>query len=222
MAMLPKVIIHNSVSLDGSLTSFEPNMALHYQIAGNYKPDAHLVGSNTVKVGVDLYGEGVPLEEKKDFEKPVRAESLPLWVIPDTAGALKGLLHACRRFEYCRDVIVLVSEETSADYLAYLRERNYDYHVVGKRRVDLRLALELLSEKYKVKTVLTDTGRILGNLLLEQGLASELSLLVHPVIVGKEKAYTMFGNVVKSFNLKLQKQEALGNGLVWLIYKVAT
>ena len=55
--MLPKVIIHNSVSLDGSLTDFEPNMALHYQIAGNYKPDAHLIGSNTVKVGTELYGE---------------------------------------------------------------------------------------------------------------------------------------------------------------------
>jgi hypothetical protein len=46
--VLPKVIIHNSVSLDGSLTDFEPNMGLHYQIAGNYPPDAHLIGSNTV------------------------------------------------------------------------------------------------------------------------------------------------------------------------------
>ena len=219
--MLPKVIVHNSISLDGSLTSFKPNMELHYQIAGNYRPDAHLVGSNTVKVGVELYGKGVPLEEKKDFEKPERAKSLPLWVIPDTTGALNGLLHICRRFEYCRDVVVLVSEETPEDYLRHLRARCYDFHSVGKRHVDLKLALELLSTKYKVKTVLTDTGRILGNLLLEQGLVSELSLLVHPVIVGKEKAYTMFGDVGKSSNLKLQRQEALGKGYVWLVYKVA-
>ena len=219
--MLPKVIVHNSISLDGSLTSFEPNMELHYQIAGKYRPDAHLVGSNTVKVGVELYGKGVPLEEKKDFEKPKRAKSLPLWVIPDTAGALKGVLHTCRRFEYCRDVVVLVSEETSEDYLRHLRVRGYDFHVVGKRHVDLKLALELLSTKYNVKTMLTDTGRILGNLLLEQGLVSELSLLVHPVIVGKEKAYTMFGDVGKGINLKLQRQEALGKGYVWLVYKVA-
>jgi 2,5-diamino-6-(ribosylamino)-4(3H)-pyrimidinone 5'-phosphate reductase len=218
--MLPKVIVHNSISLDGSLTNFEPNMGLHYQIAGNYTPDAHLIGSNTVKVGVELYGEEVPLEERGDFEKPERAKSLPLWVIPDTTGALKGLLHTCRRFEYCKDVVVLVSEETPEDYLAHLRERSYDFHVVGKRHVDLKLALELLSEKYKVKTVLADTGRILGNLLLEQGLASELSLLVHPVIVGKE-AYTMFGNIGKGINLKLVRQEALGKGYVWLVYKVA-
>ena len=218
--MLPKVIIHNSVSLDGSLTNFMPNMELHYQIAGNYKPNAHLIGSNTIKVGVELYGEGVPLEEKSDFEKPERDRNLPLWVIPDTSGALKGLLHTCRRFEYCRDVIVLVSEETPEDYLAYLRERNYDYHAVSKRHVDLKRSLELLSTKYKVKTVLADTGRILGNLLLEQGLASELSLLIHPVIVGKD-AYNIFGNINKAVSLKLRKQEVLGKGYVWLVYRVA-
>ncbi|MBM4400914.1 MAG: 5-amino-6-(5-phosphoribosylamino)uracil reductase [Crenarchaeota archaeon] len=218
--MLPKVIIHNSVSLDGSLTNFVPNMELHYQIAWNYKPNAHLIGSNTVKVGVELYGEGVPLEEKSDFEKPERDRNFPLWVIPDTTGALKGLLHTCRRFEYCRDVIVLISKETPEDYLVYLRERNYDYHAVGKRHVDLKRSLELLSAKYKVKTVLADTGRILGNLLLEQGLVSELSLLIHPVIVGKD-AYKIFGNINKAVSLKLRKQEVLGEGYVWLVYRVA-
>jgi 2,5-diamino-6-(ribosylamino)-4(3H)-pyrimidinone 5'-phosphate reductase len=143
-----------------------------------------------------------------------------LWVIPDTSGALKGLLHTCRRFEYCRDVIVLVSEETPEDYLAYLRERNYDYHAVGKRHVDLKRSLELLSAKYKVKTVLADTGRVLSNLLLEQDLASELSLLIHPVIVGKD-AYNIFGNINKAVSLKLRKQEVLGEGYVWLVYRVA-
>ena len=32
--MLPKVIIHNSTSIDGSLTNFEVNLPLHYQTAG--------------------------------------------------------------------------------------------------------------------------------------------------------------------------------------------
>ena len=219
MNAIPKVIIHNSISVDGSLTSFEPNMYLHYQIAGRYKPEAHLIGANTVKVGVELFGQGVPPEEKKDFKKPTRSNSLPLWVIPDTTGALKGLLHTCRSFQYCRDVVVLASEGTPEDYLVHLRERNYDYHIVGKRHVDLKRSLELLAAKYRVNTVLADTGRILSNLLLEQRLASEISLLIHPVIVGK-KAYTIFDNTSKSVNLKLQKQEIMGNGFVWLVYKV--
>jgi len=219
--MLPKVIIHNSISLDGSLTNFEPNMELHYQIAGNYKPDVHLIGSNTVKVGIELYGEGVPPEEKKDFEKPKRDKNFPYWVIPDTEGALKGLLHTCRRFEFCKDAIVLISEKTPKEYIEHLKERNYDYYVVGKKHVDLKKSLELLSTKYRVKKVLADTGRILSNLLLDQGLASEISLLIHPIIVGN-KAYNIFSNINSTINLKLQKKETLDKGYVWLIYKVSS
>src|SRR4030067_3220500 len=109
--MLPKVIIHNWISLDGSLTNFEPNMGLHYQLAGKYNPDAHLIGSNTIKMGVVLFGEGVPSEEPKDFQKPERDEALPYWVIVDTQGAAKGVLHVSRRFEFCRDIIVLTSKK---------------------------------------------------------------------------------------------------------------
>jgi 2,5-diamino-6-(ribosylamino)-4(3H)-pyrimidinone 5'-phosphate reductase len=217
--VLPRVVIHNSVSLDGSLTGFEPNMTVHYQIAGNYKPQVHLIGSNTARVGVELFGNGVPAEEDKDFEKPIRDKYLPYWIIPDTKGILKGLLHACRQFEYCRDVAVLVSEKTPREYVEYLEERNYAYFVVGKNCVDLRQALELIYDRFKAKRILTDTGRILGNLLLEGDLVDEISLLVHPVIVG-EKSYNMFGNMRQSPKLKLNKQAKLGKGLIWLVYKV--
>ena len=40
-----KLIMHNSISLDGSFTDFEVNMGLHYQIASTYKADASLIGS---------------------------------------------------------------------------------------------------------------------------------------------------------------------------------
>ncbi len=216
--MLPKVVVHNSISLDGSLTGFEPNMQLHYQIAADYRAGANLIGSNTVSAGVELYEDGVPPEERVDFEKPKRDAGLPYWVILDTGGKLKGLLHTCRRFELCRNVIVFISEATPQDYVKYLQERKYDYHVVGDKQIDLESALELLSSTYGVKRVLADTGRVLGNLLLERGLASELSLLVHPVIVGK-KAYNIFGNIQKNMNLKLYKKKVYPKGYVWLNYK---
>jgi len=207
------------VSLDGSLTDFEPNMGLHYEIAGGYESKVHLIGSNTIVAGIELYGEGVPPEEKIDFEKPERDKSLPFWVIPDTRGKLKGVLHTCRRFDFCRDVVVLVSEATPKGYLEHLRERNYTFHVVGKDHVDLRESLLLLSSKYKVKRVLTDTGRILGNFLLKRGFVSELSLLVHPVIVG-EKSYNIFGDVNENIGLRLCRKEFFSGGYVWLVCRI--
>ena len=216
--MLQKVIIHNSISLDGSLTGFEPNMSLHYQIAGNYKPQVHLIGSNTAKVGIELFENGVPEEEAMDFKKPKRDIGLPFWVIPDTKGTLEGLLHICRRFEFCRDVAVLISEITPKEYVEYLKKRKYNYYVVGKEHVDLKETLRLLSSEFKAKRVLADTGRTLGNLLLEQGLVDEISLLVHPIIVG-EKAYNIFGNIQQNLIVRLQKQERLEKGYIWLVYK---
>ena len=215
---MPKIVIHNSISLDGSLTNFEPNTGLHYQIAGNYRPDVHLIGSNTIKAGIELYGNGVPLEEKTDFEKPKRNKNFPYWVVVDTKGKLRGLLHTCRRFEFCRDVIVLVSEKTPKAYLQYLKQRNYDHHIVGKNHVDLKKAILLLSDKYKAKTILTDTGRILSNILLSKGFVDEISLLVHPIIVGNN-SYNMFSDIAKSQSLRLIECEILEKQYTWLVYK---
>ena len=217
--MHPKIILHNSLSLDGSLTGFEPNMELHYRIAGMFKPEVHLIGSNTITAGIELYGTGVPPEKPSDFQKPKRNKKLPSWVIIDSKGKLQGLLHTCRQFEQVREVILLVSQTTPKRYLRYLDERQYEYHIVGKNSVDLPEALALLAKTYQVKTIVTDTGRILGNLLLNQGLVDEISLLVHPVIVGKT-AYPMFSDINKNLDGTLVKCEQLEKHYIWLLYKI--
>ncbi len=194
-------------------------MELHYRIASMFKPDIHLIGSNTITTGIKLYGASIPPEAVSDFQKPKRSNTLPAWVVVDSKGKLEGLLHTCRQFEQCRDVIVLVSQTTPKQYIRYLDERQYDYHCVGKDCVDLRKTLDLLSKKYHVKTILTDTGRILGNLLLNQGFVDEISLLVHPVIVGK-KSYSMFNEIEKNHDVTVMKCERLEGQYVWLLYKI--
>lgn len=218
--MRPEIIIHNSISLDGSLTGFMPDMELHYRIAGQYKPDAHLIGSATVTAGNEMFGTGIPDELPEDFIKPERASSLPWWIIVDSGGKLKGMLHTCRRFEYCRDVIILAADSTPADYIDHITERNYSYVIAGKEKVDLKIALSTLMNRFRIKKILTDTGMILGNLLLNEGLADELSLLIHPLMVG-EKAYPVFAGVKKNLNLRLVKAETFNNGCIHTVYKIS-
>ena len=217
--MVDKLILHNSISLDGSLTQFTPNMHLHYQIASKYRPEAHLIGSHTIKVGIDLYGESVPPEDTHDFQQPQRDSTLPYWVIIDSHATLQGVLHTCRRFELCRDIIILLTEQTPSTYIQHLKARQYAYHIVGETHVDLPRALDVLTNTYQVQTLLADTGMVLGNLLLNQGLVNELSLLIHPVIVGTQ-SYPIFANIDTPLQLTLLKHEVMNAGYVWLVYDV--
>jgi len=217
-----KTIIHSSVSIDGSVTGFEVNMGLHYQIAGKYNADTHLIGSNTIRVGMELYGGEMPNEEEPDFKKPNRAETLPYWVIADTKGAAKGILHTIRRFEYCKDVIILISKKTEYDYINYLEDRNYDYHIIGEDYVDYEKAFELLKNKYGIRTILVDSGPILNGILLVKGLVDEISLLVSPYIVG-DKSYNLFSQLGlkdKNINLELLKSEVLDKNCLLILYKI--
>ena len=212
-----KVIVHNSISLDGSLVHLDVNLPLHYQIAGKFHADLHLVGSNTAKHGIDTFLTEIPSETEEDFTKPTQ-EGL-LWAIPDTTGKLHGLLHIFRQSEYCQDIVILISETTPTDYVRYMTERAYDHYVVGEDKCNLKRALELLHDRYHVNTILTDTGCILSNLLIHQGLVSEISVLIHPVIVGKN-AYHIFGTLEEKLNLELRRQESLEKDYVWCVYQV--
>jgi 2,5-diamino-6-(ribosylamino)-4(3H)-pyrimidinone 5'-phosphate reductase len=216
--ILPEVIVHNSVSLDGSLTGFAANLPLHYRIAGGFHADMHLVGSRTARMGMDQFLTAIPEETDADLRKPGRDGIL--WAIPDTSGTLQGLLHVFRQSGYCRDVVILVAETTPKDYLRYLEERDYDHFIAGEDKIDLRRALELLQETYGVKTILTDTGAILGNLLILQGLATRISLLVHPVIVGTG-SYPVFSRIDRSLQLSLVKRQYYRGGYQWLVYSPA-
>jgi 2,5-diamino-6-(ribosylamino)-4(3H)-pyrimidinone 5'-phosphate reductase len=216
--MIPDVVLHNSISLDGSLTNFDVNMELHYQLAGNYDSDARLIGSNTIRTGIELYGESSK-EVPTDFKKPKRNNKLPFWIIIDSQGTLKNKLHEVRRFEFSKDVIILISETTPKSFIEYLEKRDYSYQIVGKDKVDIQKSLEFVNKKYKVKSILTDTGRILGNILLNHGFVKEISLLIHPVIVG-ENSFRIFKNINNNLNLKLIKSEIFDDSYTWLVYQV--
>ena len=219
---ITKVIMHNSVSLDGSFTDFDVNMELHYQIASRYGADANLIGSNTIKTGIEIYGGEIPLENEADFTKPDRDATLPYWIIADTKGITQGLLHTCRSFEFCKDVIVLISQQTSEDYINYLNERHYDYLVCVNEHVDYEKALSSLNAKYGIKTILIDSGPTLNGVLLSKGLIDEISLLVSPVLVGgksaKLLAHLNLGS--QNVNLELLTCENLDKELVLIRYKV--
>lgn len=214
---MPKIIMHNMVSLDDSTTGFDVNMELHYGIARRYGADVHLIGSATAKLGSEMYGP-IPPEKETDLKKPTGKDKMPIWAMIDSKGILKGILHTCRSFEFCRDVVVFISEKTPKEYVEYLKERDYDHFVVGEERVDLQKAIDILADKYGAKTIMTDTGATLNNLLIDMKLMDEISVVVAPTLVGKG-CTGLFAKLQKAVDLKLLKSEINGDSVL-LHYKI--
>lgn len=219
--MKTKLIIHNAISIDGEIRGFEVDMGLHYKIAGTYKPDIHLVGSQTFKQGIKEFIGETPKENELDFYQAEvkRGDKRPYWVIVDSRGSLRGMLHVLRRYDYCKDIIVLVCKTTPKYYLKYLKERNYTFLVAGDFKVDFKKAFAILQKKYHAKTILSDAGPTLNSVLLEKGMVDQISLLIAPVIVGK-KDLNVFQVLKTKVKLELKSCKNVGKGYAWLVYKV--
>jgi 2,5-diamino-6-(ribosylamino)-4(3H)-pyrimidinone 5'-phosphate reductase len=123
--MLPKVIVYDSVSIDGAIKDFDINIPLHYMVASRFGADVFLVGSVTSKTGIEMFMQTVPKEEPKDFSKPKIEpnDQRPVWAIVDSRGTMQGLMHVNRRSEYAKNVIVLVSNSTPTAYLDYPKRK---------------------------------------------------------------------------------------------------
>lgn len=217
--MLPKIIIHNTISLDGSYTDIIADMELHYGIAATFGAQAYLAGSSTVKSASIK----IPSEKKSDFRKPVtgKNDQRPYWVITDSRGQLLGMLHLHRRMPFIKDIIVLVSEKTPEKYLKYLEERDYDIIYSGKDHVNLSDAFQALRKNYGIKKLIADTGGMLDCVMLNQGLADEINLLIVPEINGHNKIKLFdFISENSRIELKLLNVYRHPNGFTQLHYKV--
>jgi 2,5-diamino-6-(ribosylamino)-4(3H)-pyrimidinone 5'-phosphate reductase len=217
-----KVIMHDSISVDGSFVNFDMKpefMGLHYEIAARFGTTIRLFGSNTATVSIEMFGGFTP-ESPEDFQKPRKPEGPSPWVVVDSKAMLKDKLHYFRRSEYCRDIAVLVAKETCPEYLEYLAERNYDYFVSGDNQVDLPEAMEWMVDHFGMQTIMVDSGSSLTNAMLDQGLIDQVSLLVLPTIVGRA-GQNLFGMVKLPLKLSLVKEQVYPGGHVWSLYDVA-
>lgn len=222
--MIPRIIIHNAVSVDGRIDNFDVDMGLYYELARTWKEDATLVESNTILKAEEQ--EEIPREDESVFDPPKMdsEDKRPLLVVPDAKGRIR-IWHYIKKWPYWRDHIALCSKSTPKEYLDYLKKRHIKYIITGDEHVDIKTALEELNSRYEVKTVRADSGGTLNGVLLKEGLVDEVSVLVHPGLVGGVSSQSIFhspdissdGEVIK---LKLKHVEEFKDNIVWMRYTV--
>jgi 2,5-diamino-6-(ribosylamino)-4(3H)-pyrimidinone 5'-phosphate reductase len=221
--MTPKVVLHNAVSLDGRITGFVPDIGLYYSLVRVWKEEATLVGSETLIKAAGT----VPEETGADFKKrSIRAGGKrPILVVPDSRGRIRTW-HYWRRQIHWKDILVLCADCTPKGYFAYLDERNISYKVFGEKKVDFRIALRWMYSKLGIRLVRVDSGGTLNGVLLREGLVNEVSLLIHPVLVGGAINQSFFRAVnlnraEDAIGLKCIEAKKLKNNLFWIRYRVS-
>jgi 2,5-diamino-6-(ribosylamino)-4(3H)-pyrimidinone 5'-phosphate reductase len=121
--------------------------------------------------------------------------------------------------------VALCSRSTPSAHFEYLEQRHIDRIVAGDDHVDLRAALEELNVRYDVQVVRVDSGGTLNGVLLRAGLVDEVSVLIHPSLVGGTTPRSIFrapdlASADGVIQLRLAHVEQLEGELVWLRYEV--
>jgi 2,5-diamino-6-(ribosylamino)-4(3H)-pyrimidinone 5'-phosphate reductase len=222
--MLPRVVLHNATSVDGRMDWLTVDLGLYYELASRWEADAMLSGSNTLLTAYPP--EVLQKEDPSAFEAPRRDpdDQRQLLAIVDSRGRLRNW-HLLRKEPYWRDVIAMCSRSTPPAFLEYLQARHIETIIAGDDRVDLRAALEELNARYGVKEVRVDSGGILNGVLLRAGLVDEVSVLVHPSLVGGATPSAIFQapdltSPEDTIPLRLTHLEQMAGDVVWLRYDV--
>jgi 2,5-diamino-6-(ribosylamino)-4(3H)-pyrimidinone 5'-phosphate reductase len=223
--MLPRVILHIAMSLDGRIANFPADLELYYLLAARWKPDAILFGSETV---LEASRQDPPLEVPPEHEEIFRplehadSDYRPLMVIADSRGRVR-CWDAIRKWPYMRDLLALCSFSTPQEYLRYLADHNIGTIVAVDDRIDMRSALEALHARFGVKVVRVDSGGTLNSVLLHSGLVEEVSVLIHPFLAGGQPGPTIFDPIKAGMPglqipLTLDHSEVLEEGIIWVRY----
>ena len=213
--MLPYVVIHNAVSVDGRMDRVDVDLELYYSLISTWKEDLTLVGSETF----------MDAEQWEAWVHDGNTDpSKPLLSVVDSRGRFKRWEKAVPS-PYWRAGVALCSRSTPQDHLEYLRRVGVDAIVTGKEKVDLREGLERLASDHGAKVIRVDSGGTLNGALLRAGLIDEVSVLMLPQLIGGTTPSSLFraedlpANAAP-ISLELISSRELKGGALWLRYRV--
>jgi 2,5-diamino-6-(ribosylamino)-4(3H)-pyrimidinone 5'-phosphate reductase len=199
------VVVHVAVSLDGATTGFEADVGTYYRLAATWDEDVTLTGADTILAQEPALAAA---------PRPGPAAGSPLLAVVDSRGRVREWA-ALRDVGHWSGVLAVSAGRTPA------RPIPVEELVVGEERVDLPTLLDALARRPGVAVVRVDSGGALTGALLHAGLVDEISLLVHPVVVGATGRRWSGPEPLPAVPLTTAACEPLDEGLLWLRSRVA-
>ena len=229
------VICHMLASLDGKIdgafmSAPESASAIreYARLRSEYDCCAVIYGTTTMAEG---FAEGIvqelPHSGERFFQEDYIASSeVQNYIVSiDPEGVLKWeSKYVEKKNRPKAHVIEVLTEQVSNDYLAYLRSFDISYLFAGKDRLDCRLLLRKLKERFGIDRVMLAGGGLANGSFLQENLIDELSLVLAPVAEPSTSATPLFAKAdflpkgtPSAFSLA-DVQKTAGDSL-WLRYR---
>ena len=212
----PYVICHMLQSIDGKIAGgfFREKQTLelakiYSDISKDYNGDAIIYGTTTAQE-MFLSSKTAPGLNQNPIQKIdyIYKNDKNKWIVvidPQGQISFDQSVYQNPRLKD-KNLIVILTENISSQYLETLKSLNISYLFTGKDEIDLRLALEKLYDLFSIKKLLLQGGGITNTYFIKEDLIDELSLVVSPVVSGEEKQPNIFKDcheyIGQTFDLK--------------------
>ena len=224
----PYIICHMVTSVDGKVTGdflFRPECAgaseIYYEINRKVKSNGFICGRVTmegsftggyypdlseydpVKVGDDF----IPQELTGFYAVAFDPKGRLGWksgriIDPDGDPGYDGA-----------QIIEVLTKQVDERYLSYLRAMEIPYIFAGETEIDVGIALEKLTSMAGCETLLLEGGSIINGAFQRAGMIDELSLVIAPIIAGKDDKPLFMDSVLSDFEL-IKADNIKGNVIV--------
>lgn len=212
----PYVICHMLQSIDGKIAGgfFREKQTLelakiYSDISKDYNGDAIIYGTTTAQ---EMFSSSktAPVLNQNPIQKIdyIYKDDKNKWIVvidPQGQISFNQSVYQNPRLKD-KNLIVILTENISSQYLETLKSLNISYLFTGKDEIDLRLALEKLYDLFSIKKLLLQGGGITNTYFIKEDLIDELSLVVSPVVSGEEKQPNIFKDcheyIGQTFDLK--------------------
>lgn len=226
----PYVICHMTQSIDGKVTgSFlaRPECTdainIYYEINRAYQADAYACGRVTME---GSFTAGYTVDVSGYEAKPIGVDFIAdsshgfFAVAFDRHGRLGWKSSVITDEDPGYDnahIIEVLTEKTDARYLGYLQSIGVSYIFAGKTDLNLAEALDKLNRYFSINRLLLEGGSIINSAFQKEKLIDEISIVIAPLIAGKDDKPLFFESSPESYSLTECK--TYGNGVVRLIYR---
>lgn len=214
--MKPTVILHILSDLNGNINGpffgnpeVKPALEAYGTIRKKLCCDAVVYGQRTMEEG---YSDGViqfashsPVSELQDYGADSEIGNYIISLDPE--GTLRfnsGYLEKKGRPK--AQVIQVLTERVSQEYLGYLRQAGVSWINGGKDQISLEHVLEVLSSRFHIQRLMVAGGGITDWAFARKNLLDELSIVIAPAADGCRNCASVFDpirneNIVRTYQL---------------------